>query len=696
MLTPILYAEESAMPIVVNGDKVQYDHANKRVIGTGNVSITYQDIKMTCEKIIVDLENKEGVAEGEVTLYQDDDVFTAETVVYNFEDKTGQLMEGTMKMLPWYGKAESIDKINEELFKLNRSYITTCDFEQPHYRVEAKTIKVYLGDRVTAWHALCYIGDLPVLYIPYYNHPLEDDMPQVNMVPGHNDDWGFYLLTAWRFYFHPDSRGYVHLDYRTERGFAEGIDYKYGLRKFGNGYFRFYHIHDRNPDISDMGSKNPSERYRVQLRHKWNVDKNTFVEGEFHKLSDKDFLKDFFYKEEYELEEQPSTYITLSGAKGNYSLSFLYRKKIDDFFTVTEKLPEAKLYIRKQKLFNHLNLYYRNESSAVRFNKSFTKAVGWSTPEDRYNTNRLDSYNELSYPFNFLNFLNINPFAGIRETFYSKDARSHNNVTRSLFRTGASFYTKFYKIFDFETDFLGLDIHDVRHLIMPSAYYAYDAKPDIKPAELYQFDAIDEICFKNAVNLALETKLQTKRAGKNGIKKSVDLLRFTVGGEYIFKDSLKNENKLMDIDFDLEVRPYDWMLIESKALYNRERKTFDTFSLDLHSNRTGNLWMSGGYRYEKQESSQLTGELAFHINKDNWRKHWKFRIYERYEFRERRFQEQEYSITKDLHCWTGELTCRVKDESDYTFWLIFKLKAFPNIPFFFRTTYHGPEPGARM
>ena len=156
-----------------------------------------------------------------------------------------------------------------------------------------------------------------------------------------------------RYYFHPDSRGYVHLDFRSKRGLAVGVDYRYGLQKFGNGYFRFYQLHDREPDISDMGTENPSERYRVQLRHKWNVDENTFMEGEFHKLSDKNFLKDFYYKEQYELEEQPSSYLTLSGAEGNYSLSFLYRKKIDDFFTVTERLPEAKLYIRRQKLFKH-------------------------------------------------------------------------------------------------------------------------------------------------------------------------------------------------------------------------------------------------------------------------------------------------------------------------------------------------------
>ena len=150
----------------------------------------------------------------------------------------------------------------------------------------------------------------------------------------------------------------------------------------------------------------PSERWRVQLRHKWDVDQNTFAMGEFHKLSDQNFIKDFFYKEEYELENQPPTYLFLAGAKGNYSLTYLYEKKANDFFTVTERLPEIKMDIRKAKLFNHLNLYYKNESSFVRLNKNYEKDIGKAvTPGNNYDVTRIDSYNELSYPFKLLSFL---------------------------------------------------------------------------------------------------------------------------------------------------------------------------------------------------------------------------------------------------------------------------------------------------
>ncbi|MEE9499860.1 MAG: hypothetical protein V3V42_01040, partial [Candidatus Omnitrophota bacterium] len=43
--------KQSEQPVVVKGDKVEYFHAEKKVEGVGNVSITYGDTELKCEKI---------------------------------------------------------------------------------------------------------------------------------------------------------------------------------------------------------------------------------------------------------------------------------------------------------------------------------------------------------------------------------------------------------------------------------------------------------------------------------------------------------------------------------------------------------------------------------------------------------------------------------------------------------------------
>ena len=683
-----LKKKEAATPIVVNGDKVQYDYADKMVSGEGNVSITYKEIKLTCDSIVVNIEAKTGVAEGNVNLYQEGNVFSADKVVYNFATQKGELIKGAMKMPPWYGKAELIEKVDAKLYKLNQSYVTTCDLKEPHYRIEARTIKIYLNDRVTMWHAFFYLGNVPVMYIPYYNHPLKDNLPQVDIVPGYNKDWGVYALTAWRYFFHPDSKGHVHLDYRSKRGLGEGADYSYGMGKFGDGYARFYYIHDREPPDADK-----KDRWRIQWRHRWEVDKNSVMTAEYHKLSDKDIIKDFFYKEEYEVDKQPRTYLSYIGASENYSFEILTEKRVNNFFTVTERLPEAKMNIKKLKLFNFMNLYYQDESSVGALKQDFADD---SSGTDDYHAVRADSYNELSYPVRLFGFLSLNPFVGMRETYYSENPLDETNIVRNMFNCGAELYTRFYKIYDVETDWLGLDIHDVRHLIMPSARYEFIKTPNYGPTDLYQFDSLDALRGENGVKLTLETKLQTKRDDREGNKKTVDLLTFIADTKYMIKDDLSNENELMDINFDLEIRPYDWMLLKADATIDKSEHRFSTANADFYLNKGEDLDFGLGYRYEwdtlgSKDNSQITSQLTYRINKN-----WKFRIYERYAWNDKKFQQQEYTIYRDLHCWIGEVTCRVMDQRDFNIWVIFRLKAFPDMPFLFRTTYKGPAPGEAM
>jgi len=49
---------EKKAPVIVNGDKVEYLHDQKKITGTGNIKITYGDVKLFCDKIVVHTETK--------------------------------------------------------------------------------------------------------------------------------------------------------------------------------------------------------------------------------------------------------------------------------------------------------------------------------------------------------------------------------------------------------------------------------------------------------------------------------------------------------------------------------------------------------------------------------------------------------------------------------------------------------------
>jgi len=228
-------------PIVVNGDNVEYFQEKKMVTGSGNISIKYKDIYLTCDKITVYLDTREAIAEGSVRVTQKGAYFTGERMNYNFDTKKGTVWKGYLNAKPFYGKAEEVNKIeNKDQFKLNEGYITTCDLAKPHYRVRAKQVEVYLDDKIVARHIVMYVGNVPILYFPYYVQPLKEKKSHITVIPGNRKEWGYYALTSYRYYVDDRNKGDILLDYRAKKGLAEGINHYYMTKDIGRGAVKLY------------------------------------------------------------------------------------------------------------------------------------------------------------------------------------------------------------------------------------------------------------------------------------------------------------------------------------------------------------------------------------------------------------------------------------------------------------------------
>ena len=68
---------------------------------------------------------------------------------------------------------------------------------------------------------------IPLFYVPRYNHSLKDPLMHVQLMPGKSKDWGPYMLTAWRYDLTEDVKGRIYLDYRSNLGIAEGFGTNY-------------------------------------------------------------------------------------------------------------------------------------------------------------------------------------------------------------------------------------------------------------------------------------------------------------------------------------------------------------------------------------------------------------------------------------------------------------------------------------
>ncbi len=691
VVCPRAFAVEVKEPITVHGDKVEYFQEKKMVLASDNIVITYGDVTMTCDKITVYLDTKEAIAEGNVKITQKGAYFTGDKINYNFEKRTAQVINGYVNAKPFYGKAKKMGKASDTQFMLENGYATTCELEKPHYRIQAEEVKIYLDDKVVARNIFFYVGKIPLLYLPYYIQPLKERSAHFTVLAGKEKNWGYYALSSLRYYFSEICKGRFRLDYRTKKGLAEGVDNYFTTKTLGNGSAKFYFAHE-----NDAAAYSPSgevkSRWRTQVRHRWDITDDTVSIFEFNQLSDPDVIKDYFYKE-FEEEGAPDTYLSVTTTKSDYTANFLVRKRVDRFFTVVERLPEFKIDIRNYRIGTS-PIYYKAEASGTFLNQTFAKNI---QDQKDIGVARVDTYNQLAYASKVLGFLSATPYAGTRQTFYSRTRWGDTNLIRGIFQTGVDMSTKFYRIYDVESKPYGIEIHGLRHIITPTANYYYTYKPTIVPDNLYQFDEIDAFDKANGVKLALENKLQTKRPrGIDGASESVDLATLIVSSDYMFRLKKNNASfksqKFKTVDLQLELNPYPWMFALWKSTINTKDALIESSSVDITASG-GDAWSLGfGHRYEfvrSEKSSLITYDASYRISPK-----WKVRGYGRFEIDKGKVQEQEYTIYRDLHCWLVELTYNIKEGMrNQSIFFVMRLKAFPEVPIGFRQSYNRPQPG---
>ncbi|MGA2775551.1 MAG: LptA/OstA family protein [Candidatus Omnitrophota bacterium] len=706
-----LYAKEtgvknSSSPLTINADNVEYGTDTKNVTATGNVEVLYQGTKLTCRKLTVNTENKEGFAEGNVRLESDSGVIEGEGLHYNFQGSNGFLKNAVFRAYPYFGKARNIEKVNESQFIAFGGYTTTCSFDHPHYRIKSKRIDVFPGNKVQTKSDTFLFGDVPVASIPYFNQSFQDPLMHVQVSPGHNKNWGYYMLSAWRVNLAENVTGQIYFDARSKLGLAEGFGTNYSNTYFGKGSFKFYYTKESATNVPAGTTDTEFQRYLVRWRHKWDIDNNTNLVAEYYDIkdekrvelgSDYSFLKDYFSRE-FEKDAQPPSYVQVHHAFHYASLDFLMQQKTNSWYDpgYLERLPELKFSMPSYKI-GDTPFYFENESTGGTYNLVNSSSTPGTTSTPNVHVNRMDTTNKFSIPEKIA-FIQLAPFVSSRQTFYSEGLNGSSISPRTIFSSGTSMSTKFFRIFDVKNNFLGMDINGLRHVITPSIDYNYSHTPTVLQTSLKQIDDVDAILTSsNTTAFTLSNKLQTKRNGA-----SVDFVDFLVSSSYSYKPKGQGEGKFSDYLCRLIFIPYSWVRIDADTTYNHsglswQNPNYNSFSnFDLDANFTlGNGRSFGfGQNYLRKGGNSLVYNFNWRLNPK-----WSFSLYERLEngsdpTLEKGLVEEEYTVTRNLHCWDVSLTYNKSSGQGASVFLLFRLKAFPELNFNMNQSYHKPTTSA--
>jgi len=681
-------------PLVSNAEsEIRYDFNRGFWEGTNGVVVRYStNTVLTAQRVSLDEKTGEATAQGDVKLQNEDRLWRGESIVYNF--KTKQLRADAFRLgtPPFYAFGEGLTSAGtNQVYTATNSFLTTDDIAQPSYRIRAKRLKLIAGKSIEAEQATFYLGDVPVMFLPYYSRSLGPPPNHFVFTPGYRSLFGPFMLGSYQWRWSTNLSGAIHLDYRQKRGVGLGPDLEYQLGPWGQGSASFYYLRDEDPGLDPDNRPIREDRHRIAFAHRATLLTNLTAKLVVNEQSDAQVVRDFF-ESLYRDDPQPKSFLEVNKLWPNYSLSLLAQPQLNDFFQTVERLPDVKLSAMRQQL-GISPFYYEGENSVGYFR--FQPAEDSATND--YAAFRSDSFHQLLLPQTFFGWLNVTPRVGGRFTHYRETegrGTDFDERNRGVFNTGAEVSLKASRVWGGARSKFW-EVNELRHIIQPSLNYVFVPSPSRAPRELPQFDteipslrllpidfpdynAIDAIDSQNVLRLTLRNKVQTKRKGE------VDnLIHWALYTDWRL-DPRRDQGSFADLFSDLDIRPRSWVTLSSELRYDLENGHIN-YANHLATLQPNDVWaLSLGHLFFKDNpafgpdsgNNLFRSSLYYRFNEN-----WGARMTHHYEARDGMLEEQYYTLYRDLRSWTAALTFRFREhrtrQDDVTVAITFSLKAFP-------------------
>ena len=344
------------------------------------------------------------------------------------------------------------------------TYATTCSNElgHTHWNVTGE-IAYKAKDHVLLRNMKLRFCEVPVFWLPYLYYPLKSDCG-FTWMPGYTHRWGAYLLTRYRYHLlgDPDHgrdtfwlSGATRFDMRSENGFAGGEDLKWNLGDYGSGSFDFYYAYDQSDDIkkrrgrwydANWGGDIDRDRYGMSLDHRVELTERDRVNVRATYYSDSYFRRDFQRKTLFGWNRQSEGYsnsgVFWEHLENTLSVGVEASGRLNDFYAMTDRLPELYLDVNPQPVFglpvnyeSATRLGYLMRDPAEYGSKDKTNPFAFQPGRwASFESFRFDTYHRLTAPFKvFDETLSVVPRVGYRGTYWN---RSGNDVLDGWGKTG--------------------------------------------------------------------------------------------------------------------------------------------------------------------------------------------------------------------------------------------------------------------
>jgi LPS-assembly protein len=573
-------------PVDIEADELIYEKETQLFEAHGQVEVRRGDFSLKADHARLNMATKELVAWGNILLREGEDVIECQRLEVNLETQLGKIHDAKlfMKDQNFHVTGREAEKLGENHYRIRDGSLTTCDAKRPPWKFTVKELEVKemaLGGVATAKGPIFYLEGIPVLYFPWGAFPVRLERQTGFLIPrvGYSNEYGPELKNGFYWAFAKNMDATFYFDWLGDRGFKEGLEYRYAFTQETKGQANFYFIDDQ------VFHKN---RYAFFIEHQQKLPYDFYLKGDINHVSDHEYLRDFDedLPGRAKIDSRSSRQLrsVLFGGKNWDGFSFISQGVVYDDLDkesndrTVQKLPQIGFYAHPQSLFK-TPLFFDLASSYTHFQR-----------EKGVEAHRGDLFPRFSYPMRLFNVLKLESGIGLRETLYKSyndpTNKYHGWKSRETLEAGMEMSTEFYRVYDGEMVSKISNLYKVSkwmHTIEPTISYRYS--PRVDQEDLPAFDEVDRIPYTNQITYGITQRLVGKPQ-KEGISSGpYEYGKLKIYQSYSlgdpFKDGKGKNRSFSNIQGELWWNFSPYVSAHWDAALNPYQGSFDTFNFAI-------------------------------------------------------------------------------------------------------------------
>lgn len=250
---------EDEVRIDITADNYSLSGDGKEIVLNGNVVVNYENIIINAPKVTaflgesdyIEYFTAESNEEEKVKINKEKEKFETTSLkayvkknayfmynlrgTYNSKNKKGSNKE----LIIASEKSRVKNFEGSDIAEIHSGYITTCDYEKPHYRFQANYIVIKNSDEMIAYDLIMYIFDIPVLPYPIFFTSLGSSVQPVESSFSFSGNGGLQTHLKFNYLQKKDESGSVFFDTAekgSSKGTTIGIENKFVLDETSKGY----------------------------------------------------------------------------------------------------------------------------------------------------------------------------------------------------------------------------------------------------------------------------------------------------------------------------------------------------------------------------------------------------------------------------------------------------------------------------